>query len=257
MKQLFYWIMLIAVSFTACNSEEQRASGPLDQMALGEGDTDGYKTITFLSKDSLEVTADLYPNEEAKSLIILCHQADFSRGIYRNIAKRLVDSGYACLAIDQRSGREVYGVVNETNKRALELGKPTDYKSARQDVEAAIDYVSANSTKQVYLWGSSYSASLALMIGAEDDRVKRIVAFSPGEYFDNQSTVRNSIFDLTTPVFITSSAAEYDMVVAPLVNVLPTHNALIFKPELSGDHGSKALFSNAGDETWEALFGFL
>ena len=258
MNKLFYLILMFLVAIVGCSSDQTDSGKRLDRLdATSEVDSNSVHTLTFLSKDSLEITADYYPNKEAEHLIVLCHQADFSRGEYVEIAQRLVDSGYACLAVDLRSGGTIKGVVNETHQRAIEQGKPFGYLDARKDIEAAIDFVAANSSKDVYLWGSSYSASLAMMIAAKDARIKRVIAFSPGEYFGNQSTVRSAIIELTKPLFITSSKAEYKLIVAPLIAVLPKHNVVAFQPSISGDHGSKMLWSAAGDETYAELFKFL
>jgi len=41
-----------------------------------------------------------YPNDGASEIVLLFHQAGFSRGEFKNIAPRLVDSGFECLAVD-------------------------------------------------------------------------------------------------------------------------------------------------------------
>jgi hypothetical protein len=256
MNKLFSILIIGCFLIVGCSSENAEENKELDNVS-SEVVKGGTKTVVFSSKDSLEITADYYPNPDAERIIILCHQAEFSRAEYKDIAPRLVDSGYACLAIDLRSGKEVYGVTNETSKRAEELGLSTKYIDAKQDIEAAVDYVSTNSNREVYLWGSSYSASLVLMVGSKDERVKRIVAFSPGEYFNNQSTVKSAILGLKTPTFITGSNVEVEMVVEPLVNVLPKHNVVYFKPDFVTDHGSKTLTAANGERVYEALFEFL
>ena len=45
-------------------------------------------------------------------VLVLFHQAGWSRGEYREIAPKLNELGYICLAIDQRSGKGVNGVAN-------------------------------------------------------------------------------------------------------------------------------------------------
>jgi predicted alpha/beta hydrolase len=72
--------------------------------------------ITFPAADGLEVTADLYRASEdlATPMIVLFHQAGFSRGEYLQIAPRLGGMGFNCLAVDQRSGKATAGVTDET-----------------------------------------------------------------------------------------------------------------------------------------------
>ncbi|HID38382.1 MAG TPA: hypothetical protein EYP36_02570, partial [Calditrichaeota bacterium] len=107
-----------------------------------------FKTITFPSLDSLEITADLYlPHGKTAPFIILYHRAHWSRGEYREIAPKLTEMGFNCLAVDQRSGSEVNGVKNETAARAVKLGKPTTYVDALQDMQAALDLVRKNYVK--------------------------------------------------------------------------------------------------------------
>lgn len=258
MKKLFYLLISITVVCGACNTLSSDNNEKLEEVAQ-EVEKGSFKTITFLAPDSITITADYYPNPDAKAIIVLCHQSSFSRGEYKDIAPRLVDSGYACLAVDLRSGNFVFDVVNQTAAAAKAMGLSPSYLDALVDVKAAIDYAANNSSKEIYLWGSSYSAGLALIAAKEDDRVKRVIAFSPGEFFSNQSTVRSRIIGLNTPIFITGSNAEYDMIIKPLVEVLPKHNVVTFKPESVSDHGSKTLWpaSSSAELTYAKLFEFL
>ncbi|HLP14516.1 MAG TPA: hypothetical protein VK177_21475, partial [Flavobacteriales bacterium] len=98
-------------------------------------------TIEFNAADGLAITADSYEVLPGEKYILLCHQAEFSRGEYIETAKKLNEMGYNCLAIDQRSGEMCNDVVNETAKRAREQKKKTDYKDAEQDIVAAVDYI--------------------------------------------------------------------------------------------------------------------
>src|SRR5205085_9234468 len=76
--------------------------------------------VNFPAKDGLTLTADWYPVNSNFPVILLCHQNNFSRGEFLDIALRLNKFGFNCLALDQRVGGEVNGVVNET---ALEAKK--------------------------------------------------------------------------------------------------------------------------------------
>ncbi len=97
------------------------------------------KRIEFKSLDGLLISADLYGDISNKTpMILLFHQAGWSRGEYREIAPKLVELGFNCMAIDQRSGDSVNDVQNETKVRAEEAGKSTSYLDALQDMEAAL-----------------------------------------------------------------------------------------------------------------------
>src|SRR4051812_30289117 len=80
--------------------------------------------VTFPSKDGVTITADWYPIADSCPVILLCHQAGFSRGEYESTAVRLNKFGFNCLAIDQRFGDEVNGIKNETAAEARRLDKP-------------------------------------------------------------------------------------------------------------------------------------
>ncbi len=222
-----------------------------------------YKTIEFASLDGLRITADLYHDGDAhKPLILLFHQARYSRGEYIPIAPKLQASGFNALAIDQRSGRGVRGVRNRTAERAVAQNRGTEYLDAEQDLRAAIAYVRDQklAAGKVILWGSSYSASLVLKIAGEGVRVDGVVAFSPGEYFQwkDADYIKAHAVSIKLPVWITCTRSEVAEVRA-IVKVIPG-DAVLWLPESSaGVHGSKALWESgvAREETWTALAAFL
>ena len=98
-------------------------------------------TVTFYAIDSVQITADTYFIDNVEPTILLCHQAGFSRGEYVKTAKKLNELGFSCLAIDQRSGKEVNGIINKTaidaDKKLMNVG----YIGAKKDIEAALDYL--------------------------------------------------------------------------------------------------------------------
>ena len=123
---------------------------------LSAGILQAQETIQFPSKDGLEVTGDLYtPNPESSPFIILFHQAGWSRGEYLEIAPQLNDLGFNCLAVDQRSGGKVNGVINQTNTQAKRALKETSYLHAFQDIEAAVELV-----KEMYAEGKVKSSRI-------------------------------------------------------------------------------------------------
>jgi len=108
--------------------------------------------VTFESKDGLTITADLYVSSTQNPYIILLHQAGYSRGEYHEIAPRLVNLGYNCLALDQRSGDGVNYIKNETAVRAKEKNLPVSYLDALPDIHAAIDFMKQKSNRPIVLW---------------------------------------------------------------------------------------------------------
>jgi len=221
---------------------------------------DGFaqETVVFKSKDGLQITADLYQVENPKLTILLCHQAGYSRGEYLNTAKELNALGYSCMAIDQRSGNKVNSVINQTNTRAKEQGLPTNFLVARQDIEAAIDYLyKVNDNKRLIIVGSSYSAALVLLIGKENDKVKAVASFSPGEYLKGVD-VTNAIANYNKKIFVTSSNKEAEGV-AKLVHKIASDYVTQYVPIEKGIHGSRALWkqTEGSNGYWKSFKEFL
>lgn len=214
--------------------------------------------VTFPSKDGLLISADMYEVNGKKPTILLCHQAGFSRGEYKDTAIKLAHLGYSSLAIDQRSGNEVYKIVNETAKRAKDKKLATNFLDARQDIEAAIDYLYAlNGNKPMLLIGSSYSASLVLLIGKANKKIGAIAAFSPGEYLKGIK-MSNQLKDFDKPVFVTSSKKEIQQIEE--LNIKANNNFFMhYKPTVKGIHGSKALWdsTNGNQQYWDVFKLFL
>jgi len=234
--------------------------GSSNAFALADG---GFKSIDFATAGGIEARADLYESQdESSTLILLFHQAGWSRGEYREIAPKLNALGYRVMAVDQRSGGRVNGVPNETAERATKKGLPTSYLDAYPDLEAALAYARKDlKAKRVIVWGSSYSASLVFRLAAEHPAdVSAVMAFSPGEYFDAKRPgyVKSFARDVKQPLFVTSSKAEREQV-KPIFDASPAEKKILFTPASKGQHGSRALWAKWPDHDvyWAALKGFL
>jgi alpha-beta hydrolase superfamily lysophospholipase len=234
-------------------------------LLAGAADAGERTTLTFPSKDRLEITADLYPGAEAGGpFIVLFHQAGWSRGEYLEIAPRLNELGFGCLAVDQRSGKGVNGVANETARRAAAAGKETRYVDALPDVEAALEYAREHHARgPLIAWGSSYSASLVLKVaGDRPALVDGALAFAPGEYFVEQGKpatwIRSSAARIQAPVFITSARRETQAWSA-ILEAIPSPKKVAYVPDTAGNHGSRALWSRFQDSDgyWKAVSAFL
>lgn len=214
--------------------------------------------VTFKSLDGLPITGDFYEADNSKGAILLCHQARYSRGEYIETAKKLKDQGWTCLAIDQRSGDQVNGIENETAKRARNVGKPTTYLDAEQDIVAAVEYLHAKTGMSILIVGSSYSASLVLKVGKSREEVIGIAAFSPGEYFGDELKLGDTIAGMEKPLWVTSSEPEAPAV-KDLVSKIDEKYVTQFVPRVEGFHGSKALWDekDGHKEYWESFDAFL
>lgn len=215
-------------------------------------------TITFPARDSVTVTADLYFVSDTLPYLVLCHQAGYSRGEYRETAWKFMKLGYNCIAVDARSGKEVNGVENETAMDAKQKNKSSTFLEAEKDIVAAINYAYKKSNKQVVLVGSSYSASLAMKIGTKNSKVKAVVAFSPGEYFGDKLNLKSAISTYKKPLFVTSAKDEAPGVTL-LMSDIKSPIVKQFIPVQPGVHGSSALWKNNANynEYWAAVIPFL
>jgi pimeloyl-ACP methyl ester carboxylesterase len=272
MKLKYILIPFLATALIACGGEEKedKEEESNDAPETAETNTDTAATATELPKtaafekimipstDSLMVTAELYEKDAALPYMLLCHQARWSRGEYRETAPMFNELGFNCLAIDQRSGGEVNGVTNETFASATEKGLATQYIDAVPDMEAALLYLYNRSGKPVVIVGSSYSSALVLKIAAmHSNKVSAVVSFSPGEYYKDHS-VAGWCNDFSVPFWVTSSKEEAPAV-TELIKDNTSENKVQFIPELEGDHGARALWEEkeSHEEYWTSLKAFL
>ncbi len=210
------------------------------------------ETVTFPASDGLTITADV-SRGSSDTVIVLFHMAGASRGEYQEIAPVLNRMGYTTLAVDQRSGRSFGGVRNETAARS---GK-RPFLAAIPDLKAAAAYARQNlGARKVGVVGSSYSASLVLVLAGQDRGfADAVMSFSPGEYFPDRSLVRTSAANIAVPVFITAARSEATQW-QPISEIIGGQ-ATGFIPRGAGKHGATALLTSARDEYWAALRNFL
>ncbi|CAG0998435.1 MAG: alpha/beta hydrolase [Bacteroidetes bacterium] len=215
--------------------------------------------IYIISKDSIIITAHNYYFSDAAPVIVLCHQAGYNKLEYQTIAPRLNKMGFNCIAIDQRSGGVFGNKPNETNNVALRKGLPTHFLDAKQDIEAAVEYAIEKYKKPVIIMGSSYSASLAMVIGCEHKDMLAVVAFSPGEYFGDKLNVAKQIKNCTLPMFLAGSKDE-GKAIEELYTKLKSKDKVLFIPVgHEGRHGASALWNDNenASEYWKILEDFL
>ncbi|MBD5654567.1 MAG: alpha/beta hydrolase [Candidatus Eremiobacteraeota bacterium] len=193
-------------------------------------------------------------------VILLFHQADSSKSEYSPIAPRLVSLGYNVVAIDQRSGGDLYAPGNETVQH---LGKSQPYLDALPDMDAALAYARRRFPgAPVAAWGSSYSAGLVFAFAAKHPHdVAAVLAFSPGEYFSDKHFVRNAAKHVRVPAFVDSaSEAEEERNARAIYDALKSPLKVDFVPK-AGVHGSSTLRDDrdapGATENWDAVTAFL
>jgi dienelactone hydrolase len=211
------------------------------------------ETVQFKATDGVLITAET-GGKARGPVIILFHMAGASRGEYRDIAPRLHTLGYRTLAVDQRSGGGFNGVRNET---VAGVGRSAGYAAAIPDLKAAGIYARhVMKAKRVGVIGSSYSASLVLIVAGNDAGfADAVMSFSPGEYFSDGRHVRTAATKIKAPVFLTAARGEIGQI-TPIAKVI-TSPVTVFKPKGSGRHGATALATKSKAEYWAALEAFL
>jgi len=202
----------------------------------------GQEAVHFYAADSTKIRGDLYRRDYNLPFIILCHSEGADRSEFREIAPRLLNLNYNCLAIE------------------LETGGSHTYSpaSAQNSLRAAIVYVRRFNNLPVILFGSSYSASLCLLEAAANPHIQAIVALSPGEYFLPKIIISDVMEKIGRPVFISGTRVEYKYL-QKMAEKKPTDGVTIFQPEKEkGVHGAAALTGNdiTREEYWFALLMF-
>lgn len=110
---------------------------------------------------------------------------------------------------------------------------------------------------QIILVGSSYSASLSLLVAKGTDKVKAVAVFSPGEYLKGIE-LSKAIKDFSKPVFTTSAKKEIaDM--KKLFRFVGKKHISFFLPKIEGFHGAKSLWpsSDGNEQYWKSFLSFL
>jgi len=219
------------------------------------------KEVTFLTKDKVSVTADIYLTKNTDApFILLFHQAWFSRGEYIETAPKLNSLGFNCISIDQRSGKKVNGIINQTCKDAQSKGMKTKYPDAYPDLEATLSYVKEKyNPNKIIVLGSSYSSSLVFILAAKHKEISALLSFSPGEYFTfEDKKIEDWAKEVDCPIFITSSKKEA-VECSEIFKNANNKSSTQFIPKEKGYHGSKVLWSSkdGNEEYWKAVKSFL
>ncbi len=214
--------------------------------------------ISFAARDGVRVYAEFDKAEgKPRGTILLFHMAGSNKSEYAPLAPILNKSGFATLAVDQRSGGNLWGDINET---AAKAGTGYDYADAIPDLDAAIAYAIAQYSGPIIVWGSSYSSALVFIVAARHPQVKALLAFSPAEYIQGYS-IEKEAAKLSIPVFITSAPDGGEVSAGrALASAVPGHKAVQYVPK-NGAHGSSTLRRDedaaGADENWKHVMGFL
>jgi len=117
--------------------------------------------LVFNTKDSLNLTADLYLTKSAKATVILLHGIRSSKEIWQKEALWLNDFGYNAVALDMRAHGDSQGVY-------CTFG----YKE-KQDISDLISVLQEKGiTAPVGIWGHSLGGAVTIQALATDPRLK-------------------------------------------------------------------------------------
>lgn len=216
---------------------------------------------TLITSDGVTLAADAYRSSSATApVILLFHQAGSGKSEYAPIAPRLVTLGYNALAIDQRSGGDLFSPPNATVQR---LGRSAPYLDVLRDMEAALAWARHTyPSAPVYAWGSSYSASLVFALAARHPHeIAAVIAFSPGEYFDDKRFVRDAARNVRVPIFVDSASDPAEERQArEIIDAAASTLKERFVPHI-GIHGASTLRDDrdagGASENWDAVTAFL
>ena len=213
--------------------------------------------ITLHASDGVSISGLVYPAEHPKAVVLLFHQAGSSKAEYATIAPRLASAGFTALAIDQRSGGSLFG----PNETAARLTHPATYEQAEPDLVASLAW-GVQQHLPVILWGSSYSAALVFEVAAEHAAdVSAVVAFSPGEYFEDDHPIARAAARLHMPIYVTSAASDAEVQAArAILAASPAAVKTQYVPQF-GVHGSSTLIPardpKGAAENWTHVLAFL
>jgi dienelactone hydrolase len=224
-----------------------------------------FTLLELKASDGALVTSEVYrPERRARLCFALFHQSGSSRGEYRTIGAELARRGYLAVASDIRWGnRDRWNDV--VNDNAVRHGTPgalaaKDQERVRaikagesKDLDAAVDWLSANGCSAIVAWGASIQANGVLELAAHRPKaIAAVIAVSPGEYAkDEPERMQTIAARVTQPALVLWGKDETDLS-KPIFDKLS--GAKRFHSS-TGRHGNPVFFEDA--LSWKALGDFL
>jgi alpha-beta hydrolase superfamily lysophospholipase len=216
------------------------------------------EAVGLRTADGVVVHATRYAAERPRAVVLLFHQANSSAGEYATIAPRLAAVGLEALAVDQRSGGDLYG----PNRTVARIGTSAAFIAAEPDLEAAFAWGRGRKLP-VILWGSSYSAALVFRLAARHPgEVTAVIAFSPGEYLEDSGAVSRAAAEVRAPIFVAAASDPAEQAAArAILAAAPAAVEVAYLPASGGIHGASTLNAErnpAGNTAaWTAVESFL
>ncbi len=200
----------------------------------------GFRKLSFVTKDGATIVANYYPHKEAKYTGILIHQRPATKESFNDFAKFLQKEGYAVLAFDLRG----HGESTESVFGKLDYNRftPEEEQKSIIDLESASLFLEKEGfpkTKQ-FLIGASIGANLSFQFLSENPEIKAIVLLSPGLNYRGIILEKFKREGLGEKIFIVSARDDPQAVEAgqALKNWYPNANYLEYP---QGGHGTNLL----------------
>lgn len=255
-------IILLSISLLAIFSSCQRKHKADKADLVNE-----VSEISFYTPDSVKIFGDLYELDKNEKTILLFHQGGSNaRGEYAPIIPVLIEKGYNILAIDQRVGGQYYGNYNRTlsNIPTNSFGDGYGYCDAYNNLESALNFmIDSGFSGDKIIWGSSYSASLAIQLANNrQSDIDGVLAFSPASGGSMKDCLPNVYFEtLKIPLIILRPPNEMENENSKLqFDLADKYNHQTYVPK-NGVHGSSMLVEervgSEVDDTWTVVLSFL
>ena len=134
-------------------------------------------SVTLTTQDHIEL-AGIYRHDGQEKIAILLHMMPSTKESWDSIAKKLLEHGYASLAIDMRG----HGESTMGGTLGYKTFTPEQQQQKRLDLEAALAWTREHGFDDAHtiLIGASIGANLAIRALAEHSSLPLAIALSPG-----------------------------------------------------------------------------
>ena len=253
MKPTVLLYVLAAILINSCNSKTETTSNAKTMV----------EEVYFYASDSVKVYADLYEQDKQAPTILLFHQGGANvKSEYTPIIPRLLEGDYNILAVDQRVGGQLLGSYNRT-VADIAVNR-YNYCDAYPDQVASLNYIkSKNYSGKLIVWGSSYSATLAIKLAHDNpDDIDAVLAFSPASGEPMAGCEPNALFPtIKTPMLLLRPYNEAQIESVRTQIELASENGHQTYVANNGRHGSSMLVEERVqapvEANWKVVLRFL
>ncbi len=142
----------------------------LHPQPTGPASDEGRPSVDLLTADGIPITGDYYrPLAEQAPGVVLMHGTNRTRADWQLLAWRMMELGFATLAIDLRGAGESGGQPDDPNRLA--------------DVAAAVDFLQAQAEvnpNDILLVGENDGSWWALKYASEHPDIRAVALITPG-----------------------------------------------------------------------------